>query len=254
MKLCSRFHCFLFATALIGTVAGCPSAGLADSAVDNRIYAELLQEHVRAGQVDYKGFKAQEAKLDRFLAALARLDVDTLSRDEQFAVYVNAYNGWTIKLILQKYPKIESIRELGIFNSGPWKQKIVPLNGQALSLDHIEHAILRPRFKDPRVHFAINCAAKSCPPLRAEPFQGDRLDQQIEEATRSFLNNSKSHRLDGDIFYVSKIFDWFGQDFNHDILGFYLQYAEGDLKNQLEARQDSLKIDFLDYDWGLNGA
>jgi hypothetical protein len=254
MKMRACFHFFLFATALIGTASGWPSGALANIAVDNLIYAELLQRHVRAGQVDYQGLKAEEAKLDRYLAALATVDLDRLSRDDQFALYVNAYNGWTIKLILQKYPKIKSIRALGIFNSGPWKKKIVPLNGEVLSLDHIEHAILRPRFKDPRVHFAINCAAKSCPPLRAEPFQGDRLDQQLEDATRGFLNNSVSHRLDGDIFYVSKIFDWFGADFNHDILGFYLQYAAGDLKNQLEARKDYLKIDFLDYDWGLNGA
>ena len=139
------------------------------SAVDHGVFAELLHKYVRNGQVNYDGFKRDESKLDRYLADLEAVVAGELPSNEQFAYYINAYNAWTIKAILGKYPQIVSIKELGIFNTGPWKKKIVRLNGQVLSLDNIEHDILRPHFKDPRVHFAINCAAYSCPLLRSEP-------------------------------------------------------------------------------------
>jgi len=119
--------------------------------------------------------------------------------------------------------------------------------------DDIEHNILRPRFKDPRVHFAINCAAKSCPPLRSEPYREDELDQQLDEMTRAFVNDLKSNRLEDHTLYVSSIFKWFTEDFNKDIVGFFLKYAKGDLKEQLEANREKIKVKYLDYDWSLNG-
>jgi hypothetical protein len=103
------------------------------------------------------------------------------------------------------------------------------------------------------VHFAINCAAKSCPPLRSEPFSGDMLDRQLNEATISFLNNPRNYRLEGNRLNVSRIFKWFAEDFKEGVLSFYLQYATGDLKKELETKQDKISVTYLAYDWSLNG-
>ena len=230
----------------------CSFSAVSASTVDHSLFGELLQDHVRSGQVNYDGFKKDEDKLDRYLAVLEAVDPQVLSPDEQFAFYTNAYNAWTIKAILSKYPNISSIKQLGIFNRGPWKKKIVRLNGQVLSLDNIEHDILRPQFKDPRVHFAINCAAHSCPPLRSEPYVGNRLDSQLDEATREFINNPNRTYLKGDALFVSKIFKWFSEDFNSDPYSFVLRFAEGDFKSQLSTRGASVRVKYLPYDWSLN--
>jgi len=221
--------------------------------VDHGIYGELLKKHVRAGTVNYAGFKSDEAQLDHYLRQLGKVDPEALSRSEQFAFYANAYNAWTLKLILSGYPGVKSIKDLGNLFQSPWKKKFVKINGRVLTLDEVEHSILRPRFGDPRVHFAINCAAKSCPPLRSEPFHGDILDRQLNQATISFLNNPRSYRLEGNQFYVSRIFKWFAEDFKGGVFSFYLQYAAGDLKKELETKQDKISVKYLEYDWSLNG-
>ena len=237
---------FLLITALVTTARSA-------QVVDNSIYAELLGKYVKDGVVDYESFKNVEAKLEQYLKVLEKTDTKTLSRNEQFAFYVNAYNAWTIKLILSGYPGIKSIKDLGSLFKSPWKKKICRIDGKIITLDDIEHNILRPRFKDPRVHFAINCAAKSCPPLRSEPYSGGELDQQLDEMTRAFINDLESNRLEGHTLYVSSIFKWFAEDFNKDIVGFFLKYAKGDLKEQLEANKEKIEVKYLDYDWSLNG-
>ncbi len=220
---------------------------------DHGIYAELLAIYVQNGVVDYAGFKKDEKKLDRYLKLFESTDVHKLSRDDQMAFYVNAYNAWTIKLILSGYPGVESIKDLGGFFSGPWKKKFVNLNGKVVTLDHVEHDILRPTFKDPRVHFAVNCASKSCPPLIAEPYDGSRLDEQLDRSTREFINDPKNNYLAGDKLYVSSIFKWFSEDFNDNVIGFFIKYADEPLRKQLQARQGLIKVKYLDYDWSLNG-
>jgi len=219
---------------------------------DHAIWAELLNKYVKPGGVDYAGFKSEEEKLDRYLKVLEHTDSKTLSRDEQFAYYINAYNAWTIKLILSAYPGIKSIKDLGTFLKSPWEKKFVRIDGDMVTLDDIEHHILRPRFKDPRVHFAINCSAASCPPISSQPYRGSSLDLQLDQATRSFINGPNSYRLEGNAFYVSRIFKWFAEDFNHDVVGFYLKYAQDDLKKKLTAKKDALEVKYLDYDWSLN--
>jgi len=221
--------------------------------VDHNIYAELLEKHVRAGIVDYQGFKSDESRLDEYLKILERVNPTDLSRDEQFAFFINAYNAWTIKLILTGYPGIDSIKDLGNLLKGPWKMKIARIDGKILTLDDIEHEILRPRFKDPRVHFAVNCASKGCPPLHSEPYEGSMLDLQLEEVTRGFINDPARNRLVDRILYVSRIFKWFSKDFDNDVVGFFVQYAEKDLKERLIAEGKRIKVKYLDYDWSLNG-
>jgi hypothetical protein len=228
-------------------------AGDGSGSVDNSLYADLLHKYVKDGVVDYQGFKKEQEQLERYLEVLENVDPKDLSHDERFAYYVNLYNAWTIQLILSGYPGVASIKDLGGFFSSPWKKEIVRIKGDVVTLDHIEHDILRPRFKDPRVHFAINCAARSCPPLQSEPFRGSTLDQQLDEATGSFINDSQSNYLEGNSLHVSRIFKWFGEDFNQDVVGFFLKYAEGDLKERLKKRKDDIDVECLDYDWSLNG-
>jgi hypothetical protein len=250
MKRVVYFSLVLVFVVGITNVQPVKSAG---SGVDHSLYGGLLKKYVKTGRVDYAGFKSDESTLDQYLDLLRSVDIESLSKNEQFAFYANAYNAWTIKLILSEYPGISSIKSLGIFNTGPWKKKVVRLKGQTVSLDHIEHEILRPRFKDPRVHFAINCAAKSCPPLSSEPFTGDRLDQQLDDATRSFINNPKNYRLVGQNLYVSRIFKWFSEDFNDDALSFFRKYATGELKRNLNTGSAKINVKYLKYDWSLNG-
>jgi len=249
------FICWLVWGLILYTGGACErnSAQAMAAVVDNRVYAELLSKHVDKGVVDYAGFKADEARLDRYLKILEQVDPERLPPQHQFAFYINAYNAWTIKLILTGYPGVESIKDLGSLFQSPWKKELVRIHGKTLTLDEIEHNILRPRFKDPRVHFAVNCASKSCPPLLSEPYDGDTLEVQLSRVTRDFINDPSQYRIDGNIFWVSSIFKWFSEDFNRDVVGFYLRYAQGDLKKSLEARHGRLEVKYMDYDWSLNG-
>ena len=252
MKIKRILPALLISFSMITAAAGLQSIASSETTVDNGLYGELLKKHVRDGRVDYAGFKTEEAKLDRYLKILENVDPGILSRNEQFAFYINAYNAWTIKLILSGYPGVTSIKDLGSLLKSPWKKKIVRIDGKVITLDHVEHEILRPRYKDPRVHFAINCAAKSCPPLRPEPFNGNILERQLDDSTRSFINNPQSYRLDDSELYVSRIFKWFSEDFNEDIFGFFLKYATGNLKKELKSKSERIVVQYLEYDWSLN--
>ncbi len=252
MKIKRILLAFFISFSMIAGAAGLHPLASTGTTVDNSLYGELLKKYVRDGKVDYAGFKTEEAKLDRYLKILENVDSEKLSRNEQFAFYTNAYNAWTIQLILGAYPGVTSIKDLGSLLKSPWKKKIVRIDRKVISLDHVEHEILRPRYKDPRVHFAINCAAKSCPPLRPEPFDGNILDRQLDESTRSFINDPQSYRLDDGELYVSRIFKWFSEDFNDDVFAFFLKYATGNLKKKLGAKSGRINIKYLEYDWSLN--
>jgi len=247
------FHNLCLVCILLSCVVGAAVMVRAEPAVDHSLFGILLKRYVKNGTVDYEGFQREEGVLDQYLKILEKTDSSTLSRNEQFAFYINAYNACTIKLILSGYPKVKSIKELGNIFRSPWKKKICRLDGGMITLDDIEHKILRPRFKDPRVHFAINCASKGCPPLIAEPYVGAILDQQLDRSTEAFLNNPERNYLEGVTLYVSKIFKWFGDDFDNDIVGFFLKYVHGDVKKALERHRSDIIIQYLEYDWSLNG-
>ena len=249
----NRAYLLFLSILLLPLFAGFVTTCWATQVVDHSLYAELLKKYVKGDVVNYQGFKNEEPVLDKYLKILEKVDSKILSRNEQFAFYVNAYNAWTIKLILSGYPGIKSIKDLGSLFKSPWKKKICRIDGKIITLDDIEHNILRPRFKDPRVHFAINCAAKSCPPLRSESYHGGELDQQLDEMTRAFINDLERNRLENHTLYVSSIFKWFAEDFNNDVISFFLKYAKGDLKEQLEVNKEKIKVKYLDYDWSLNG-
>ena len=186
---------------------------------------------------------------------LADTDPARLTGNDRLAFYINAYNAYTIKLILKNFKNgrpLKSIKKIGGLFSKPWRIKFAVIGGVTYTLDNIEHDIIRPQFQDPRVHFAINCAAKSCPPLISKPYEGSTLDRQLDSNAAAFINNPKSNYLRGDTLYVSRIFKWFKEDFNNDPIAFFLRYAKDDLKRQLLARRKGLTVKYLRYDWSLN--
>ena len=246
MRLFTRSAGFFLVLLLVGLGSIFPEG------IDNSIYGELLREHVVDGLVDYDGFKKDEILLDRYLDILAKVDTERLAAPEAFAFYVNAYNAWTIKLILNNYPGVRSIKSIGGPFRSPWKQSIADIDGETLTLDDIEHGILRPRYNDSRVHFAVNCASIGCPPIRSEPYTGIALDTQLNDATRSFINDPGKTYIDGTTLFVSRIFKWYAEDFPEGVIEFVSRYAEGDLRQQLESKKDTLRVRYLDYDWSLN--
>ena len=225
---------------------------LATDNIDNQIYASLLKKHVIDKRVNYDGFKKDEKLLDNYLSILSQTDVESLSGNNLFAFYINVYNAFTIKLILTKFPGINSIKEIGGFFSNPWSKKFILLRGRTVSLDHIEHDILRPKFKDPRVHFAINCASKSCPPLLNEPYEGKTLEIQLDDQTKKFINDKKNTFIKGDTLFISKIFKWFKKDFSDNPLSFIKRHASGELKEKLNSYGENINLSYQAYDWSLN--
>ncbi|MCF6248029.1 MAG: DUF547 domain-containing protein [Desulfobacula sp.] len=224
----------------------------AEPSVDNTLYASLLKSHVIKNRVNYDGFKKDEQKLDTYLAILSSTDIDSLSKTEQFAFYINAYNAFTIKLILTRYPGINSIKEIGTFFTNPWQKKFIKLQKRSVTLDYIEHDILRPIFKDPRVHFAINCASKSCPPLRNEPYEPSTLEDQLDNQTKKFINDKKNNFLKNNILFLSKIFAWFDEDFSDKPVQFIQRFANDELKATIRSAGQDIKLKYLPYDWSLN--
>ena len=184
---------------------------------------------------------------------LARVDVAKLDRKSQLAHWINVYNVNTVATILEHYP-VDSIRDIStdpIIRLNVFKKPRVPVGNQVLSLDEIENKKIREVFKDPRIHFAINCAAKSCPPLRREAYEGARLDAQLDEQTRAFLSKARFER-DGDelTIHVTKIMDWFSDDFG-DKKAFIRRYVSADKQRMIDQAKD-VDIEYEDYDWALN--
>lgn len=209
---------------------------------DHKPWETLLQKYVDAnGLVDYASWQKDQSKLDVYLATLAANPPLALwSHNERLAYWINAYNAFTIKLILKNYP-INSITDLD--GGDPWKVKWINIGDKTYSLNNIEHDIIRPRFGDSRIHFAVVCAAKSCPPLLNRAFDPEVLNLQLDVVTRKFINHSKYNQVNGDI-RISKIFDWYREDFGNltDYLNRYLSKAVPADK----------AIGFMDYDWSLN--
>ena len=206
--------------------------------VSHERWHALLQKHVRPdGFVDYKGFLQDSTELNRYLALLesAHPGDKHWSRQEQMAYWINAYNAYTVQLVLRHYP-VSSIKKIkpGLpFVNSVWDIKFITIQGYTYDLNNIEHNILRPVFKDPRIHAAINCASFSCPRLAAEAYTAERLEEQLDTAMRCFINDPLRNRVSAEKAELSKIFRWFKSDFNEGdmTLRTYInQYAEQPLK------------------------
>lgn len=231
-------------------------SGAVQAATRHQQWTELLNRFVHDGGVDYPGFKKSEQELDHYLAGLADTDLDQLMENDLLAYYINAYNAYTVKLILNNFkngrpPK--SIRKIGGIFKSPWDIRFAVLGGEAYSLDNIEHDIIRKRFIEPRIHFAVNCASKSCPPLMPVAYEGDTIDDQLELSTRLFLEDPAHNYLQGNTLYVSSIFKWYEEDFTDGPVSFFIDSVTGDLKTALVAAVDQIAVEYVDYDWSLNG-
>lgn len=228
--------------------------------VDHSAFDQMLKSYVDpdTGMVNYDGFKENVADLDAYLdSTIATTNLGELSSDQQFAFYVNAYNAYTIKLILERYPKLKSIRE---FKPDPWEQVNWNVAGETLSLNQIEHEKLRPVFKDPRIHFAVNCASIGCPPLRAEAYTAEKLEEQLEAATKSSLTSDKYAKVKKGKLYLSSLLDWYGKDFTNpeykghaeSVAEYVAQYANEDVAKLVADKGAKTPVRFMSYDWNLN--
>ena len=233
--------------------AGFANAAQSSGYLDH--YGAFLADHVRGGVVNYAGIKADMARLDATLALMAAENPEALARPDRVALYINAYNLWTIRLIMDHWPGISSIKEAGGFLASPWKRSFVRLGGRTLSLDDIEHGILRRQYPDPRLHFVLNCASKSCPPLLSVPYRGEVLDAMLEERTRACLNDPAGARVDGGRLRLIRIFDWYAEDFGgrDGPWGFVRRFAGPALGAALDALAERRPV-YDDYDWSLNDA
>jgi hypothetical protein len=263
---------------MLGVAAAVAASGLRAQTFDqgHTAWTALLRKHVvllrggQASQVRYAGFQTDRAALQVYrdgLSAVSETAFSAFDKPQQMAFLINAYNAFTVELILTKYPGLTSIKDLGSVFSSPWKPKWIALLGGKRSLDDIEHGMLRQRgrFDDPRVHFAVNCASIGCPPLREEAFVAERLDAQMDEQALRFMSDHTRNRFDATAgrLEVSKIFDWYGEDFSLGHRGiaslpaFMARYADSLADAQVDrerVRGQRADISFLPYDWKLNDA
>lgn len=234
------------------------------AAVDHQLFTQVLQDHVADGLVDYAALD-DDVRLDQYLGQLSQTDPTKLPTvDERLTLWINAYNAYTLKLVADAYP-IESIHDLGtggrilgwLLNRSPWDIRFAEVGGEEYTLNEIEHEILRVEFDEPRIHFAIVCAAISCPPLRAEAYVPERLNEQLDAQTRQFVADRRSNRFDHgrQRAEVSPIFSWFEEDFGDDdseVLLFLAEVASPKTGEAIRQAPEKWSLDYTHYDWSLN--
>ena len=248
------------APAFSQTVSTAPVAK--ETIISHADWTEILQRYVHlnadgVNRFDYSGLRASEsdqAKLSAYIDRISSLTLSGLADDERFAAYANLYNALTIRLIVDHDP-VSSITKIrpGLFSIGPWKQNIVTLEGEEVSLDHIEHDLLRAQFHDPLVHYSVNCASMGCPNLRPTAWSADTLQEDLESAARDYINHPRgvTIRKDGRL-RVSTIYRWFREDFGGSeagVIEHLLKYANPELAAQIRATPS---IAEHVYDWSLN--
>lgn len=229
-------------------------------------WAEILEQHVTEGTkngveltlVDYESLADGDRHLEAYLEELATADLEALGPDARKALWINAYNALAIELIAENWP-VESIRDLGglLFNK-VWDREVGTVGGRTVTLGEIEHEILR-EVGDPRIHMAIVCASISCPDLRSEPYMAEELDEQLDAQSRAFLSNpDKGMRLerDGATLTLSKIFDWFAEDFGgrEGVIDFVVRHAPDEEAEWIDEHRDRLDLEYFEYDWAVNDA
>jgi hypothetical protein len=247
--------------ALAGVFLLLHAAPAAGQSFDHAPFDRLLRVHVSAeGLVDYDAFD-RSPEFRAYKSALAGAEIAALPPAERLALWINAYNAYTIDLI-NKHGERRSIRNINrtlgfLKGKGPWSEPIARVGGTTYTLDQIEHEIIRRRFREPRIHFALVCAAMGCPPLRREAYDAARLDAQLDEQARAFLLKSPvKNRVDPErsIAYLSPIFRWYLEDFgkgDRELLRYLAAFFPAGPQRELLERGD-LQIEYTDYDWTLN--
>lgn len=261
---------FLRTLLLVSTLALANAGFAAEFDHNYSAWNGLVAKHVKwlpsnkQTVVDYAGFQQDRQALKSVLNELSALDqneFNNFSKTQQMAFLINAYNGFTIELILTKYPNIKSIKEIGGLFGSPWKQEFFTLLGEKRHLDWIEHEQLRPRYKEPRIHAAVNCASIGCPALRNEAFTATKLNAQLDDGMRRFLSDPSRNRVKNGELQVSPIFKWFAKDFEKGHQGFkevkdvFAKWAK-DMSSSPEIvdkiASKSLPLAYTEYDWSLN--
>ena len=240
---------------------------------EHSIYNELLQsvvvEQGHQTAVKYRLLKEDPSLLEEYaktIEAVSQSEFDSWNKDQQLAFLINAYNAFTLKLIIDNYPDIDSIRDLGgLIFSSPWDIKFFKLFGEKADLDHIEHDLIRGNFNEARIHFAVNCASRGCPPLATKAYIANTLDEQLDYATRLFLTDPERNRYNAknNTLELSSIFKWYRQDFVSaagSLPAFVAPYITDDAEQQKKLQFGSqhglqnIPVRYLDYDWSLNDA
>lgn len=241
----------LLLTLLVACGAGKPE--LSDISPSHELWNKLVKEHVSTdGDVDYQGFLEEKAQLAKYLDLLSshHPNPNTWTREELLAYWINAYNAYTIELILRHYP-LESIKDIKRWNipflNTPWQIKFFSIGGKKYDLNAIEHQILRKQFDEPRIHFAINCASVSCPPLRNEAYTAERLEEQLRDQAFLFINDPTKNTIAKDKVQLSKIFSWFKGDFTKK--SSLIEYLNQYTKLTIDPSAD---ISYQEYNWELN--
>jgi len=254
----------LLAVAVAGTALP-PSPAAAAEPPSYKAWGDLLAKYYDPAQgMNYKALKADDkAALDRLRQRMAAVDPQWLPRPDQLAYWINLYNISVVGVVVDNYP-VESIRDLStdpIVRLNVFKKPSVAVKGGKISLDTIENEKIRPVFKDARIHFAINCAAESCPPIRPEPYVGERIEQQLDDQARKFLSGPNGLRLEKSgsalVVYTTKVMDWFEGDFEKwagGQLAFLERFSPPDQAKQIKAAGNQVKLKFDDYSWKLNDA
>ncbi|UCH64848.1 MAG: DUF547 domain-containing protein [Ignavibacterium sp.] len=230
----------------------------------NSLFTEILSEYVKNGLVDYKNLK-NDSRLNEYIDQLSKTDPNDFKNiDDIKAFWINVYNAYTLKFIIEEYP-VESINDLHwgglylgtVLGTTVWDDDKIVINEMNLSLNNVEHDTLRKAIGDERVHFALVCASISCPNLRNEAYEGFKLDEQLDEEARKFFNDSTKNRFDqkSKTAYLSKILDWYDDDFGNnrrEILEYVVRHLREDLAKEIIANIDEWQIDYFDYNWNLN--
>lgn len=244
------------------------SAAAADQAFDYSSYARVLEKYVTPdGRVRYASLKENPADLKDFVQQLAAASPENRpdlfpSPQAKIAYWINAYNAFVLDAVIDAYP-VSGVRDLRFgFGLLFFKRAGFTAGGKKYSLDDIEHDVLRAHFDDPRVHFALNCASSSCPPLRREPYRPQTLDQQLEQAARDFIRQEENVWMRGDVLFLSRVFDWYRKDFAKAVGGkgngeasvvqYVLRYLPDEVARRV--REKKPRVEFYDYDWALNDA
>lgn len=228
------------------------------STFDHSTYENLLDQIVKydQGRVNYSLLAKKEEKLNSYLSRLADANLSNLKSSSQLALLINAYNAYTLKLILNHYPDIDSIKDI----EKPWKQQNWEVGGHTLSLDQIEHRLIRPIYKDPRIHFAVNCAAIGCPPLAPFAYKGIEIDEQLDRATKRSLQDESYVTVKNDKLFVVRIFIWYHTDFVAEsynktadsVPAFVSKYTSSKVQEFIASKDGEPEVGYLEYDWTLN--
>lgn len=216
---------------------------------ESKLWNELLVDHVDSkGWVNYKGFQKDEEKLDRYLEYLNATDIKGWTENRRKAFWMNAYNAYTVKLILNHYP-LKSIMDIKVKDKNAWEIPFAKVGGKVYTLNAIEHDILRPKFKDPRIHVGINCASYSCPPLANKAFTEKNVELQLEKLMKTFINDPLRNTMAKESIEISELFNWFKSDFTEktSLIDYLNKYSKTKISK-------TAKINYKKYNWSLNQA